>query len=42
VTSAPAPRPGQVSYQNLAYSIIAELEDHPPGESQLIMRKELG
>ena len=29
-------------YQRLGYSVIAELEDYPPGASQLIMRKELG
>jgi ribosomal protein S18 acetylase RimI-like enzyme len=29
-------------YQRLGYVVIAELEDYPPGESQLIMRKELG
>ena len=29
-------------YQSLGYRVIAELEDYPPGESQLIMRKDLG
>jgi ribosomal protein S18 acetylase RimI-like enzyme len=34
------PTPGL--YQRLGYVVIAELEDYPPGDSQLIMRKELG
>ena len=29
-------------YRRLGYVVIAELEDYPPGHSQLIMRKELG
>jgi ribosomal protein S18 acetylase RimI-like enzyme len=29
-------------YRRLGYEPIAELEDYPPGESQLIMRKDLG
>lgn len=29
-------------YERLGYLVVAELEDYPPGESQLIMRKELG
>ena len=29
-------------YLSLGYIVIAELEDYPPGDSQLIMRKELG
>lgn len=28
-------------YRRLGYVVIAELEDYPPGDSQLIMRKEL-
>ena len=28
-------------YRRLGYVVIAELEDYPPGHSQLIMRKEL-
>ncbi len=29
-------------YERLGYLPVAELEDYPPGESQLIMRKALG
>ena len=28
-------------YRRLGYVVIAELEDYPPGDSQLIMRKDL-
>ena len=28
-------------YEGLGYVVVAELEDYPPGESQLILRKEL-
>lgn len=29
-------------YARLGYTVIAEIEDYPPGHGQLIMRKELG
>lgn len=28
-------------YRRLGYEVIAEIEDYPPGESQLVMRKSL-